>query len=300
MTARILDGRTIASEVRAEIQARVERLRDGGVTPGLAVVLVGDDPGSASYVKAKTTASVQLGLFAETIRPPATVTQAELLALVDKLNYDRRFHGILVQLPLPGHLDAEPVLRAVDPAKDVDGLHPYNLGLLMRGEPGPVPCTPEGVRQILLRSGYEPGGKHVVIVGRSALVGKPLANLLLLKQPGGNATVTICHTGTPDLGAITRTADILVVAAGRPGTLTRDMVCPGAVVIDVGTNRVEDASKKSGSRLVGDVDFDAVSQVAAAITPVPGGVGPMTVTMLLANTVSAAERSATPTGRGAG
>jgi methylenetetrahydrofolate dehydrogenase (NADP+)/methenyltetrahydrofolate cyclohydrolase len=180
----------------------------------------------------------------------------------------------------------------VDPAKDVDGLHPYNLGLLMRGEPGPVPCTPEGIRQILLRSGNDPAGKHVVIAGRSSLVGKPLANLLLLKQTGGNATVTVCHTATPDVGAITRTADILVVAAGKPCTVTGEMVRPGAVVIDVGTNRIPDASKRSGSRLVGDVDFEAVSQVAAAITPVPGGVGPMTVTMLLANTLAAAERAA--------
>jgi methylenetetrahydrofolate dehydrogenase (NADP+)/methenyltetrahydrofolate cyclohydrolase len=292
MTATILDGHAIAAEVRAEIQQRVGALEAGGVRPGLAVVLVGDDPGSASYVKAKTTASAQLGIFAETIRPPATISQEALLALIRDLNADARFHGILVQLPLPGHLDAEPVLRAVDPAKDVDGLHPYNLGLLMRGEPGPVPCTPEGIRQILLRSGNDPAGKHVVIAGRSSLVGKPLANLLLLKQTGGNATVTVCHTATPDVGAITRTADILVVAAGKPCTVTGEMVRPGAVVIDVGTNRIPDASKRSGSRLVGDVDFEAVSQVAAAITPVPGGVGPMTVTMLLANTLAAAERAA--------
>jgi methylenetetrahydrofolate dehydrogenase (NADP+)/methenyltetrahydrofolate cyclohydrolase len=292
VTARILDGHAVAAEVRAEVQQRVDRLKGRGVTPGLAVILAGDDPGSASYVKAKTTASAQLGIFAETIRPGSAISQDELLALVASLNADPRFHGILVQLPLPPHLDAEPVLRAVDPRKDVDGLHPYNLGLLMRGEPGPVPCTPEGIRQILLRSGYDPSGRHVVIAGRSALVGKPLANLLLLKQPGSNATVTVCHTGTPDLGAVTRTAEILVVAAGRPGTVTADMVCPGAVVIDVGTNRIPDATKKSGSRLVGDVDYEGVSQVAAAITPVPGGVGPMTVTMLLSNTVAAAERAA--------
>jgi methylenetetrahydrofolate dehydrogenase (NADP+)/methenyltetrahydrofolate cyclohydrolase len=291
LTARILNGHAIAAEVRAEIQERIDRLTATGVTAGLAVILVGDDAGSASYVKAKTTASAQLGIFAETIRPAATVSQDELLALVKTLNDDARFHGILVQLPLPAHLDPEPILRAVDPRKDVDGLHPYNLGLLMRGEPGPVPCTPEGIRQILLRSGCDPAGRHVVIAGRSSLVGKPLANLLLLKQPGSNATVTVCHTGTPDLGAITRTAEILVVAAGRPGTVTADMVCPGAIVIDVGTNRIPDATRKSGSRLVGDVDFDGVSQVASAITPVPGGVGPMTVTMLLANTVAAAERS---------
>ena len=290
MTARVLDGHAIAAQVRAEIAGRVERLAERGVTPGLAVILVGDDPGSASYVKAKTTASEQLGIYAETIRPLATVSQAELEAIVGDLNRDDRFHGILVQLPLPDHLNPEPVLRAVDPAKDVDGLHPYNLGLLMRGEPGPVPCTPDGIRQVLIRSGYNPAGRHVVVVGRSSLVGKPLANLLLLKQEGGNATVTVCHTGTPDLGAITRTAEILVVAAGRPRTITADMVCPGAIVIDVGTNRIPDASKKSGTRLVGDVDFEGVSQVASAITPVPGGVGPMTVTMLLANTVSAAER----------
>jgi methylenetetrahydrofolate dehydrogenase (NADP+)/methenyltetrahydrofolate cyclohydrolase len=292
MTARVIDGSAVAAELRDELRGRIETLRERAVTPGLAVVLVGDDPASISYVRGKTRACEELGIFSETLRPPADSSEAALLGLIADLNADDRFHGILVQLPLPGQLDARRVTGAVDPRKDVDGLHPVNLGLLLRGDGQLLPCTPAGVQQLLLRSGYDPSGRHVVICGRSNLVGKPLAAILLQKAEGANATVTICHTATPDIAAVARSADILVAAIGRPRAITVDMVKPGAVVIDVGTNRVDDPSRKRGYHLAGDVDFEAVAKVAGAITPVPGGVGPMTVTMLLANTVRAAELGA--------
>lgn len=289
MTAELINGPEVAAQLRSELSLRVAKLRQAGVTPGLAVVLVGDNPASASYVRGKTRACAELGIMSETIRPDPAITQADLLRLIAVLNADRRFHGILVQLPLPDGLDERQVTEAVDPCKDVDGLHPVNLGKLLRGDGQLLPCTPAGVQELLVRTGYDPGGCHVVICGRSNLVGKPLAAILLQKQTGANATVTVCHTGTPDLAAITRSAGILVVAAGRAKMITADMVQPGAVVVDVGVNRVPDPTRKSGYRLVGDVDYEGVSQVAGAITPVPGGVGPMTVTMLLSNTVLAAE-----------
>ena len=288
MPARIIDGHALSEQIRDEVRASVEGLRGRGIEPGLAVVLVGDNPGSVSYVRGKTKAAQELGMRSETIRFAEDTSQDALLGLVADLNADDRWHGILVQMPLPPQISESVVASAVAVEKDVDGLHPVNVGRLFRGEPALLPCTPHGVMQMLARSGYDPAGKHVVICGRSNLVGKPLAGLLMQKAPGANATVTICHTGTPDIGRFTRDADILVAVMGRPNAITADMVREGAIVIDVGINRVPDATKKSGSRLGGDVDFEAVSQKAAAITPVPGGVGPMTVTMLLWNTVLAA------------
>jgi methylenetetrahydrofolate dehydrogenase (NADP+)/methenyltetrahydrofolate cyclohydrolase len=289
VSASIIDGKAIAAEIRAEVAERVAaHHKAGGETPVLAAVLVGDDPASHTYVRNKAIACEEVGLGAQTITPPADISQDDLLEIVTGLNADPKISGILVQLPLPPHIDERVITEAVHPDKDVDGLHPLNLGRLVQGEPHTVPATPLGVQQMLLRTGVDPGGKHVVIVGRSALVGKPLALLLGNKAEGANATVTLAHTGTRDLGAVTREAEILVVAAGRPNTITADMVQPGAVVIDVGTNRVEDASRKRGWRLVGDVDFEGVSEVASAISPVPGGVGPMTIAMLLVNTLRAA------------
>jgi methylenetetrahydrofolate dehydrogenase (NADP+)/methenyltetrahydrofolate cyclohydrolase len=290
MTARIIDGRVIADEVQRELGSRISALKARGVTPGLAALLVGDNPASAAYVRGKSRAAAELGIFAETVRLPADIAEPALLGQIADLNADPRFHGIIVQLPLSEHLDGDRATRAVAPEKDADGLHPLNLGLLMRGEGLLLPATPSGVQQLLVRSGCDPAGKHVVIAGRSNLVGKPLANILMQKARGANATVTVCHTGTPDLGAITRQADILVAAMGRPGAITAEMVRPGAVVIDVGINRVDDATRKTGYRLAGDVDYGSVAPIAGAITPVPGGVGPMTVAMLLVNTVTAAER----------
>ena len=289
MGATLLDGARIAAEVRGEVAAEVREMQvRHGVTPGLAVVLTGDDPASAVYVRNKGRACQEAGMASETFILPQETTQQELLDLLERLNGDERHHGILVQLPLPPHIDEEQVVRALDPAKDVDGLHPENMGRLVLGSPLFPPCTPAGIQQLLLRSGYAPDGKHVVICGRSSIVGKPLALLLVQKREGANATVTVCHTGTPDVAAVTRQADILVAATGRPNTVTADMVKPGAAVVDVGINRVNDPSRKRGYRLVGDVDFAGVSEVAAAVTPVPGGVGPMTIAMLLSNTLRAA------------
>ncbi len=289
VTARIIDGKAIAAEIRAEVAEQVRAHRDGGGTiPQLTAVLVGDDPASATYVRNKAIACEEVGIDAETLTPPADVSQEQLIEIVAGLNADPKVTGILVQLPLPPQLDERAITEAVDPNKDVDGLHPFNLGRLVKGEPRTVPATPLGVQQMLLRSEVDPGGQRVVIVGRSTLVGRPLALLLGNKAEGANATVTLAHTGTRDLGAVTREAEILVVAAGRPTTITAEMVQPGAVVIDVGTNRVDDASRKRGWRLVGDVDFAGVSEVASAISPVPGGVGPMTIAMLLVNTLRAA------------
>ncbi len=295
MTAQVIDGVPIAAAVRRDVAERAAACIARGITPGLAAILVGDDPGSISYVTSKTKACAEAGIFSETFRLPAETTQEELLGLVADLNADDRFHGILPQLPLPKQIDENTILNALSPEKDVDGLHPVNLGRLLRGETtGAIPCTPNGVIEILRHSGFDPAGKHAVVVGRSTLVGRPLAVLLSNKMAGGNATVTICHTGTKDLGAFTRQADILVIAAGRPKTITADMVRPGAFVIDIGTNRIEDASRERGWRLVGDADYPAVREVAGWITKVPGGVGPMTIAMLLVNTVRSAERRALP------
>ena len=289
MVATIIDGTRISQEVRDEVAQGVQELAARqGVTPGLAAVLVGDNPASAIYVRNKTRACAEAGILSETLSLPQETPQAEILPLVERLNADARFHGILLQLPLPPQMDERTLIAALDPDKDVDGLHPISMGRLVEGEPTFISATPAGVQQLLMRSGYDPAGQHLVVCGRSNIVGKPLAILMLQKQPGANATVTVCHTGTRDLGAVTRQADILVVAAGRPKTITADMVAPGAVVIDVGMNRVPDETRKQGYRLEGDVDFEAVSQVAGAITPVPGGVGPMTIAMLLHNTLRAA------------
>ncbi|MEP7215619.1 MAG: tetrahydrofolate dehydrogenase/cyclohydrolase catalytic domain-containing protein [Anaerolineaceae bacterium] len=292
MTAQIIDGKAIAAEIKAEVAARVAALRERGVTPGLAAILVGDDPASISYVSIKTQDCADAGIFTETFHLPAETSQPELLELVMGLRTDDRFHGILPQIPLPRQINELAILDALPPAKDVDGLHPLNLGRLLRGETSGVwPCTPHGVLHMLTRTGNDPGGKHVVVVGRSTLVGRPLAVLLSNKAKGANATVTICHTGTPDIARYTQMADIVVMAAGRPNTLTADMVREGVVVIDVGTNRIDDPSRTRGWRLVGDADFAAIREKASWITPVPGGVGPMTSAMLLVNTVNAAERA---------
>ena len=291
MTAQIIDGKAIATDIRADVARRAAALAAKGVVPGLAAILVGDDPGSISYVTSKTTACAEAGIFSETFRLSAETTQAELLVIIDRLNRDPHFHGILPQLPLPRQIDERVIIDAMDPAKDVDGLHPVNLGQLLRGKlDGAIPCTPHGVMEILKRTGNDPAGKHVVIVGRSTLVGRPLAILLSNKAQGANATVTICHTGTRDLARHTREADIVVLAAGHPGTLTGEMIRPGAVVIDVGTNRIDDPKRERGWRLVGDADM-SVREVASFVTPYSNGVGPMTIAMLLVNTVRAAERT---------
>lgn len=291
MAAQLIDGTAIASEIRAEVARGTAALKARGVTPGLAAIIVGDNAGSISYVAMKTAACAEAGIFSETFHLPESTTQDELVALVHRINGDDRFHAILPQLPLPKHIDELAVIDAMDPAKDADGLHPNNLGRLLRGElTGAIPCTPHGVVELLLRTGNDPSGKHVVVVGRSTLVGRPLAVLLSNKAKGGNATVTICHTATPDIAVHTRQADIVVMAAGRANTLTQEMVRPGAVVIDVGVNRVDAPNRPSGYRLVGDASMD-VREVASWVTPYTGGVGPMTVAMLLVNTVRAAERS---------
>ena len=290
MSAVIIDGNKTAQDVRSEAALGVADLQaKHGIVPGLAVVLVGDDPASAVYVRNKGRACEEVGILSETIRLPGQITQEDLLGKVRGLNNDPRVHGILVQLPLPPHLDERAIILALDPDKDVDGLHPANMGRLMQGEPVFVPCTPGGIQQLLLRSGHSPEGKHLVVCGRSDIVGKPIAMLMMQKREGANATVTVCHTGTRDLPEVTRTADILVAAMGRARAVTADMVREGAVVIDVGINRVEDSTRQRGYRMEGDVDFHGVSEKAAAITPVPGGVGPMTVAMLLLNTLKAAQ-----------
>ncbi len=289
--AKLIDGTAIGREMRGELAAEITALKARGVTPGLAVVLVGDNPASQVYVRMKGRACGEAGLHHETIRLPKETSEAELLALIDRLNADPRVHGMLIQLPLPKHVDEHRVLLRVDPRKDVDGFHPTNVGKVSIGDPtGFRPATPYGVQQLLLRSGVDPTGQHAVIVGRSNIVGKPMAALLLQNGPGGNATVTVCHSRTRNIGAVTIQADLLIVAIGKPQFVTGDMVKPGAVVIDVGVNRIDDPSLKSGYRRVGDVHFDQARRVAAAITPVPGGVGPMTITMLLYNTVQAARQ----------
>ena len=290
MPAKIIYGKEISAQIRVELKERVDRLKARGVTPGLGVVLVGEDPASISYVTAKAKGAEEIGMFEETIRLLPTSTEEEVLATVDRLNRDPKFNGILVQLPLPKWVNPDKVISFISVEKDVDGFHPINVGKLLRGEPCAIPCTPYGVVQMLTRSGYSPEGKHVVICGRSNHVGKPLAALLVQKKKGANATVTICHTGTKDLPSFTKQADILVAAMGAPRVITADMIREGCVVIDVGVNRVPDPASPKGFRLAGDCDFEGMLAKAEAITPVPGGVGPMTVTMLLLNTVEAAER----------
>jgi methylenetetrahydrofolate dehydrogenase (NADP+)/methenyltetrahydrofolate cyclohydrolase len=277
--------------MRAELKEKVAQLKDKGVTPGLAVVLVGEDPASKSYVTAKERACEEIGIYSDDNRLPAETTEGDLLALIDKLNKDPKINGILVQLPLPKHIDEDNVLLAIDPAKDVDGFHPVNVGKMVVGQDAYLPCTPHGVIQLLLRSNVKLEGAEVVVVGRSNIVGKPVANMLIQKAATGNATVTVCHTRTKNMAEHVKRADIIIAAAGWPNTITADMVKDGAVVIDVGVNRVEDATKKRGYRLAGDVDFEAVKEKASLITPVPGGVGPMTITMLLYNTVQSAEKT---------
>jgi methylenetetrahydrofolate dehydrogenase (NADP+)/methenyltetrahydrofolate cyclohydrolase len=292
MAAEIIDGKQIAADMRAEIKAEVLELKSKGIVPGLAVILVGEDPASRSYVSAKEKACAEAGIYSNDNRLAADASEAELLSLVEKMNNDEKINGILVQLPLPKHINESKVLLAISPDKDVDGFHPFNIGKMVAGEKAFLPCTPHGILKMLERSGVETEGAEVVVVGRSNIVGKPVANLLLQKRPNGNATVTICHTRTRNMAEHVKRADIVIAAAGRPGTVTADMVKDGAVVIDVGVNRVEDATKKRGYRLVGDVDFEAVKEKASMITPVPGGVGPMTITMLLYNTIESAKIAA--------
>jgi len=292
MAAQIIDGKQVAADMRAELKEEVAKLKEQGIVPGLGVILVGEDPASKSYITAKERACEEIGIYSDDNRLAADTSQEDLMAVVERMNKDPKINGILVQLPLPKGLNEAEVLLAIDPDKDVDGFHPMNVGKMVVGEEAFLPCTPHGVIQLLLRSGVKIEGAHVVIVGRSNIVGKPLMNMLIQKKAKGNATVTVCHTRTKDLAHQTRQADIVVAAAGRPNTITADMVKEGAVVIDVGVNRVEDATKKRGYRLVGDVDFEAVKEKASLITPVPGGVGPMTITMLLYNTVESAKRAA--------
>jgi len=291
--AELIDGNAIARAVRADVARDVAALREQGIIPGLTVVLVGDNPASAVYVRSKEKASVEAGMVGETIRLPVSTSESELLALVDRLNADSRVHGILVQMPLPKQIDPNRVIRRLDPAKDVDGFHPVNVGKLLIGErDGFAPCTPAGVQELLVRSGVETKGKDAVVVGRSNIVGKPMAALLMQDGPGGNCTVTVCHSRTHDLSGHVRRGDIVIAALGRPASIHGDMLKPGAVVIDVGINRVDDPTSAKGYRIVGDVDFESARQVASRITPVPGGVGPMTIAMLLRNTVQAARQLA--------
>lgn len=295
MPASLIDGTAVAQAMRQELTVEIQALKKRGITPGLAAVLVGDNAASHTYVRMKGKACDEAGLYHETIRLPKDTTEAELLALIERLNVDHKIHGILIQLPLPRQIDTQRVLHRVNPAKDVDGFHPENVGKVSIGDPtGFRPATPYGVQQLLLRSEVETTGRHVVVVGRSTIVGRPMIALLLQDGPGGNATVTVCHSRTRHIATVTQLADILIVAIGKPEFVTADMVKPGAVVVDVGVNRVEDPSLKKGYRLVGDVKFDDVKKVASAITPVPGGVGPMTITMLLSNTVQAARQWVQP------
>lgn len=289
MTAKIIDGKQVAADIRAELKEEVTQLREKGVVPGLGVILVGEDPASQSYVSAKEKACAEIGVFSDDNHLANDISQDELIALVEKMNSDPEIDGILVQLPLPKHIDESAVIGAISPDKDVDGFTPINVGNLVIGEKCFMPCTPHGIVQLLARSNVEISGSHVVVVGRSNIVGKPIANMLLQKKEYANATVTICHTGTKDMASFTKQADILIVASGRPNTVTADMVKDGVAIIDVGVNRVEDASRKRGYRLVGDVDFENLKEKASVITPVPGGVGPMTITMLMVNTVESAK-----------
>ena len=297
MTAKIISGTEVAQEIRSELQERTAKLKAEGVTPGLVMIRVGDDPASVSYVTGKEKACEEVGIWSETFVMPESASEEELLAKVREMNKAEHVDGILVQLPVPKHIDADKVLNLIDPAKDVDGFHPINVGKMLIGDPYFMPCTPHGAVELMVRSGNSPEGKHVVICGRSNIVGKPLMAMLVQKKANANATVSVVHTGTKNMAEITRQADILVAAMGSPEVIKADMVKEGAVVIDVGVNRVGmKPSKKDPGKMVadlrGDVDFEAVKEKASAITPVPGGVGPMTITMLMMNTVVAAERRA--------
>ncbi|MGQ9588580.1 MAG: bifunctional methylenetetrahydrofolate dehydrogenase/methenyltetrahydrofolate cyclohydrolase FolD [Thermoplasmata archaeon] len=289
MVAQIISGNEIAKSIRAEIKAEVAKMKAKGIEPGLVVIIVGEDPASQVSVRTKGEACNELGICSATVRLPASTTEGELLKLIDRYNRDPKFDGILVQLPLPKHISEEKVLLQIDPSKDVDGFHPVNVGKMVVGSECYLPCTPAGIQQLLIRSGNDPKGKHVVVLGRSNIVGKPISCILIQKAEGADATVTICHSRTKNLPEITRQADILIAAMGSPQFVKADMVREGVVVIDVGVNRIEDPTAKGGCRLVGDVDFEAVKEKAKAITPVPGGVGPMTITMLMKNTVHAAK-----------
>ncbi len=292
MTAQIISGNEVSAQIYAELQGKINAFKEkNGFSPHLSVVLVGDNPASQVYVRNKGKKAAEIGISSETITLPADTPEADVLELVDKLNADPKVHGILVQLPLPKQINETKVLERINPHKDVDGFHPINVGRMLVGEEGVLlPCTPHGVQELLSRSGVDVSGKHVVVVGRSNIVGKPVAAILVQKKKQANATVTVVHTGTKDMGSLTKLGDVLVVAAGRPKFVTADMVKPGAVVIDVGVNRIDDPTAKKGTRLVGDVDFEAVKEVASAITPVPGGVGPMTIALLMCNTLQAAEQ----------
>ena len=289
MSAVIIDGKQIAADVRADVAAKVAELKKKGLAPCLAVILVGENPASVSYVTGKQKALAEVGMVDRSVHLPETTTEAELLDLIASLNADDSVHGILVQLPLPKHINEEKVLLAIKPEKDVDGFHPVNVGNLVIGKKAFLPCTPHGIIVLLQKMGIETSGKHAVVIGRSNIVGKPVS--LLLARKDTNCTVTMCHTGTKNMAEITKQADIIVVASGHPHTLTADMVRDGAVVIDVGVNRIPDATKKSGFRLIGDCDFDDIKEKASFITPVPGGVGPMTIAMLMFNTLEAAENT---------
>ncbi|MGA2516093.1 MAG: tetrahydrofolate dehydrogenase/cyclohydrolase catalytic domain-containing protein [Thermodesulfobacteriota bacterium] len=289
MTAKLINGNEVAQQIREELKQETARLKEKyNVIPGLVTILVGENPASVSYVTAKQKTSKELGFYSIQDNQPATIKEEDLLKLIDKYNKDPKIHGILVQLPLPKHINETKILYAIDPKKDVDGFHPVNVGKLMIGEADYLPCTPAGIQQLLIRAGTKIDGAEVVVVGRSNIVGKPIANILLQKQKGANATVTICHTGTKDMAFHTKRADILIVAAGKPKAVTADMVKQGAVVIDVGVNRIG-MTPEGKAKLCGDVDFEGVKEKASAITPVPGGVGPMTITMLMMNTVKAAK-----------
>lgn len=288
MSATIIDGKAIAQEVRSGVAEKVRALKERGINPCLAVILVGANPASVSYVTGKRKALAEAGMLDKSVDLPESTSEEELLSVIDSLNKDPAVHGILVQLPLPKHIDEDKVIMRIAPEKDVDGFHPVNVGNMVIGRDGFLPCTPHGIIVLLKHMGIETSGKHAVVIGRSNIVGKPIA--LLLARKDVNCTVTICHTGTPDIGSFTRNADIVIVASGHPHTLTKDMVKPGAVVIDVGVNRIPDATKKSGFRLVGDADFDDIKETASYITPVPGGVGPMTIAMLMYNTLESAAR----------
>ena len=289
MSAQIIDGKAIAAQVRGEVAEKVSDLKAKGITPCLAVILVGENPASVSYVTGKQKALAEVGMADRSMHLPETTTEAELLKIIDDLNNDSSVHGILVQLPLPKHINEEKVLLAIKPEKDVDGFHPMNVGNLVIGKKAFLPCTPHGIIVLLEKMGIETRGKHAVVLGRSNIVGKPVSLLLARKET--NCTVTICHTGTKNMAEITRQADILIAASGHPHTVTKDMVKPGAVVIDVGVNRIPDSTKKNGFRLVGDCDYNDLLETASAITPVPGGVGPMTIAMLMFNTLEAAENT---------
>ena len=288
MSAVIIDGKQVAADVRAEVAAKVAELKTKGISPCLAVILVGENPASVSYVTGKQKALAEVGMVDRSVHLPESTSEEELLKLIDQLNADDTVHGILVQLPLPKHINEEKVIMAISPEKDVDGFHPVSVGNLMIGRPGFLPCTPHGIIVLLKKAGIETSGKHAVVIGRSNIVGKPVSILLARKDT--NCTVTMCHTGTKNMAEITRQADIIVVASGHPHTLTADMVKDGAVVIDVGVNRIPDSTKKSGFRLIGDCDFDDLKEKTSFITPVPGGVGPMTIAMLMQNTLESAER----------